>query len=381
MAKRGSRNNVLAGALVLGSLLGAVVVIVMIAGGIDYVGRRSYIVEFTLSDGVTGLKQGSEVRLGGMAIGAVSSVKLERPEGDQPFERALVKISIDRSIPLRQGAVADLKLPLLGDKSALNFASSGSGAPLDPDTQRVPGRIAPPAFLSQAGYGPEQKSQVQSIIGNISEAAERIKSVAKDFEGEPYQRFKEILKVAEAYLKDNQEDFREGIKKARTTMEGADKFVKRLNEELGDKAAKLLEDGGAALASARDTMEDINALVKEQRPGIRATLANLRLSSEQLRSTLLEVRRSPWRLLYRPDMRELEFELLYDSARSYADAVTNLRQATESLESVLQAKDPRLAADGQTLDELVKALEASRARYQDAEQRFLELIGQKQSER
>jgi hypothetical protein len=121
-------------------------------------------------------------------------------------------------------------------------------------------------------------------------------------------------------------------------------------------------------------------MLKEHRPAIRTSMANFRLASDQLRATLQEVRRSPWRLLYRPEMRELEFELLYDSARAYAEAVGNLRGAAESLESVMAARDTRLAADGQTLDQLVQALEASRAVYQRCEKQFLELITTKQAQ-
>jgi hypothetical protein len=137
----------------------------------------------------------------------------------------------------------------------------------------------------------------------------------------------------------------------------------------------MLVDARSAMESTRKAVERADALLAESSPSLRRTVANARLASDQLKFTLEEVRRSPWRLLYRPDTRELEFELLYDSARIYASAVSDLRDASAALEEASASAN----ATGSTLSgrraedlnaELTRAFESYRA----AERAFLDLI-------
>ena len=139
----------------------------------------------------------------------------------------------------------------------------------------------------------------------------------------------------------------------------------------------LLEDGRAGVADARGTLADVDSLFKEQTPEIRRTMANARLASDQLRLTLGEVRRSPWRLLYRPDQKELEFELLYDATRSYASAVSDLRAASESLQAVSTSGRSE-TADGESIESLLTGMAEAFSKYETAEQRFLQLLGANQ---
>jgi len=383
MAKRSSRNNILAGGLVLGSLLLAIATIIMIGDGLDNIARREYVVHFSLADGVAGLKRGSEVRVGGRRVGAVKSVEFLRANDE--IQTIEVTIGIDSSITLRQGAEAELKTPILGANGLLNFESLGTGPAITGTP--IPGRRAPMDFLDQAGVGPEERTRIQSMIKNAESASVRINEMSgkmntlvEDFSGDPYQRFKEVLKLAEQYLSENRENVREAIASARSTFEGTDKTVAWLNQEIEARGRVMLDDAQAALQRGRLALEDVQKLLGENRPDIRTATANFRLASDQLRATLLEVRRSPWRLLYRPDLRELEFELLYDAARSYADAVSNLRGATEALEATVASGGDRINPDRQTIGDLVQQLDRARQRYTEAEQGFFELIIRRQAE-
>jgi len=70
-------------------------------------------------------------------------------------------------------------------------------------------------------------------------------------------------------------------------------------------------------------------LLKEETPGIRHTLANLRLMSDQLKLTAVEVRSQPWRLLHSPTTKEMSSQVLYDARAAYAEAASDLRAASE----------------------------------------------------
>src|SRR5262249_22626758 len=72
-------------------------------------------------------------------------------------------------------AIVLLERPLLGSMSVINIPDVGhdGGADVPPEAELV-GAIAPPSFLAQAGYGPEQSRQVQSFIDQADRLAGRI---------------------------------------------------------------------------------------------------------------------------------------------------------------------------------------------------------------
>ena len=74
---RGTRNNLLAGALVLSCAFGAVVIVVILGGALESLGKREYRVRFTIADGVTGLEAGSRVLVGGRPVGVVRGLDFE----------------------------------------------------------------------------------------------------------------------------------------------------------------------------------------------------------------------------------------------------------------------------------------------------------------
>ena len=87
----------------------------------------------------------------------------------------------------------------------------------------------------------------------------------------------------------------------------------------------------------------------------------------------IEVRRSPWRLLYKPDKKELETDNLYDAARSFAMAASAVDSATQSLEAIQLDSNE---ADPELLEKMLENLRALFDRYTDAESTFWEALNQ-----
>ncbi len=422
---RGARNNVLAGGLVLAAIVATVIVVILLGGATEYIGQRSYRVEFSLADGVAGLERGSKVRIGGLNVGAVKTVQHElSPAGD--IERAIVTIGIKNSITLRRDAVAYLQLPLLGSSGVLNFPSLGSGEALK-DNELIQGRIAAPGILASAGYGDEEAQRLKNIMAKASSVADRFEKISAEVENSivpdvktvvsdvranwtkengwssrvesitknademvakgpklaadleaRLDQVKQTLETAQGYLDENRENVKATLANARSVTEKGDAFMNRLNNELVDSAKGFLEQGREAFAKGEEALGKLESFISEEKPGLRTTLANLRLSSDQLRDTLLEVRRSPWRLLYRPDKRELEYELLYDSARSYAGAVTELRAATDALNAVASLPEQDRAERRETIRRLIDEMEAAIKRVGGAEEAFLKELTKEQ---
>lgn len=418
--KRAQRNNVFAGLLVIFCLLATVTIVVILGGGLDAFGKRDYTVRFPLEVGAEGVEVGSRVTVGGVGVGMVKGRRFAM-NGDA-IEGIDVTIAVDRKISLREGTVAYLQMPILGGTGSINFSQLGDGPPLQ-DSDLIAGRIAPPGILTSTGFGEEQADALRQIIATARETTERVNEITRRFgddvmpdvqtivgstreryptwldridsitdnvdqtvakgpgiASELEQRvveFREFVQEVRPLIEENRErirfaldNFGEASANSREITLQARAFMDRLNGEMSDRAIAILDQGQAGLEEARSALATADSILLEQRPNIRASLANFRVSSDQLRDTLIEVRRSPWRLLYRPDTRELEYELLYDAARAYAGAVTNLRSAAESLESVSASAAP----DREQVGALVSEVERAFERYRSAEEFFLQQL-------
>lgn len=419
MASRNQRNTFLTGMLVTGSIVASVIVIVVLSGILDTLGTTTYTVRFELATNVGGLQPGAEVRVGGQRVGVVHAVDF-RGENDS-IEGIDVGIRVDSDLVLREDAIVFLELPLLGTQGVINFPSMGSGAVL-PEDGVIDGSLAPPSFLAQAGFGDEERSQVQSILTNVDDfsqrlgpmgesaqaavddaraisesartnwdnlwsgridtitgevaaAAERAPKLAEDIQTR-LDELEGLFASAKATIDDNREDIDTTVDNVRATTGEARAFSERLNGEITDRFMDLLKTGQEELVKAGDAVAKVGEVIDEERPNIMKSMANFRLASDQLRDTLVEVRRSPWRLLYRPDTRELQYELLYDAARSYAGALSDLRAASESLRVVSEVGAEGRPASDERMQLLLDNLDRAFEGYEEAESLFIERINE-----
>ena len=307
-----------------------------------------------------------------------------------------------------------IELPLLGTVSTINIPAVGTEASgrLEPGS-KIKGTLSPPAFLSQAGYGEAQKGQMQLIREKGAQIAEDIKAITADVKGrvgpvgdqltDILARVKEFVEDAKRWVAEwgpkvtsaldaanvavknldgGIDDARKFIATGQKTLDEnrprIDSIIKNADEamaKINDKVVKEIEDALArangALQGFRETGEKLNALVAEQTPEIRLTLANLRLASDQLKLTMAEIRRNPWRVLYSPGKKELEQELVYDAARSFAQASSDLNAASASLEAVMAAaKASNQPVDAAQVKFLTDSMNDAFKRYRAAEEQF-----------
>lgn len=431
MAKlHGKRNTVLAGSLVLMAIVGCLVAIIVLGGALEVLGKREYIVRFPMETGVGGLVEGSAVQVGGFEVGAVRNVTPVIQDG--VFAEALdVHISIDDRVRFRQGARGLLQRPLVGGLSSINFRNLGDpDAPVLDEGAVLPGAVAPAEILASAGYGERQADALRELIEAAREGAANFRDVSTRLRDDVTPRIDNIFASVEndyptwsqdvtatldsvnratTRAPDIAQDIETAINSIRqdanratdaivsngaafedtlATMTGfideleqsrnsAESFLRQLDEDLAPAALTLVQDTQNAIAEADAVVERAAAVLGEQSPTIRRTLANVRLASQELRFFTAEVRRSPWRLLYRPDQRELEYELLYDTARRYAAAIADLRETTASLEAVLASDNPRLAGEGADVEQLVNSINDAAERYRQAEQLFMDELMQR----
>ena len=87
---------------------------------------------------------------------------------------------------------------------------------------------------------------------------------------------------------------------------------------------------------------------------------------------MIEVRRSPWKLLQRPSREEQEHELLYASTRAFALAASDLKAATASTERLLNNHGSQL--DQQSVLKLNEYLVEKADSFEKAQARLLGVL-------
>jgi ABC-type transporter Mla subunit MlaD len=413
MATRSARNNIVAGLFIVVSLVLGVWVSFKLSDRPAMGGMRHFTVRFSLEDGATGLKRGSPVLLGGQPIGRVQHVEFATGAGGVA-EAVNVGVEVRGDLTLYENAGVYLQLPLLGTLSSINISSvgssqvathTGSSAAIE-ESEVVVGHIAPPGFLAQAGFGSEQAAQLRASLSSmqtaidrvaklvetggpkvdaaltdaqallaqlrdrLSEWSSKIDTTAANIE-KASGRLDPMLAKAEtgldeatATIKDIREVVASNREKLGQILDNVKSATEKLDQQTIDQVNAAIKDGREALDVFSKSLTKINTLVTEETPGLRRTLANLRLMSDQLKLTAVEIRSQPWRVLHAPTNKEMSSQVLYDATRSYAEAASDLRAASEALE----------AAGGQQSEAVVAQLRAAVDKYHAAEQALMDKL-------
>ncbi len=395
------RDNLKAGIFVMvGTALAVAIVFALSDVGAYFEKQQTIKVSFTLPEGLHGLKVGSAVTLGDDPIGRVTNIQdVLKPgsDGNPRVTGILVLCRIPARIHLYQDAVVDAAEPLLGTDTRLNIESVGTAGPYSaaaaaPD-DRLSARptVSLGATLENAGALttdlrrelPHLTAKAQQVLDEAQPVVEQLKATLADLKQaaadtramvaqarahsgpwiEHIDRAAasadQSLASVDSLLKDKDPAIRQSIDNAKQiTQSIRDKTLAEVTEAL-DRANHALED-------FQKTGEQVRGLVTGQRPILERAFANAELTTDQLKLASIEIRRSPWRLLYRPNKKELNSDNLYDAARSFALAASSLDSASKSLQAVAVAQ-PR---DQQQVDKMVDYLESLCQRFEQTEDAF-----------
>jgi len=117
-----------------------------------------------------------------------------------------------------------------------------------------------------------------------------------------------------------------------------------------DRLGQSLRDFNDITAVGRDAM----VMNKDQ---INKMIANFKETSDHLKSAAKDIRRNPWRLLYQPSIKEAAQANIFDAARSFAEAATQLDDAAAKLQAVSDAGRPEILTDDQQLSQILERLQ------------------------
>jgi ABC-type transporter Mla subunit MlaD len=323
---------------------------------------------------------------------------------DKRVTGKIVTISFPKRIKLFQDARIELDVPTIGSGTKLNISSVGTKVLYD-STTVIEGALAGSTLAedlaANMGIEARQRLQIHNIISNVAALTESLKSDLPQIVEKLNKSMDNVdplltdLRAAAADIRQLTADVsahrEQWIERLDHLVESADEAVTGIRDLVKDKSPALrqtidnvaevtrhvrdktlaqiddaLDKATTSLANVRQASAELKTFIVGQRPVLERAVANAHLTTAQLKLAAIEVRRSPWRLLYKPNDKELESDNLYDAARSFAMAAGALDSAAQSLRSVGQ-QQPQ---DRDQIAEMLDRLEALFERFERAEDGF-----------
>lgn len=393
-----SKYTILAGLFLLGSVALAIAVAFSLTNVLDrLVPSNKFTIRFNMSAGAPGLKPDSQVTLGGQKIGSVTSVGF-----DADSTHVLVGVRVAAAYPIYPNAIVGLERPLLGSQSWINISSVGSGDAKLTQGAIIDGRAAG-GFLAQFGLTQEDVRKLvdstQATITNLNEliAANRPKidgivdnvgSITKSA-SESWPKWSGQLDTTLTNVADFSGKLGPMADNFNGKVDNFGKLLGNVNTVIDENRPNIKQITTDASIIASDfrtkTMPSVDNVAKSieawcatELPELRRSVANLRLMTDQAKRAVVEIRAQPWRLFFQPSKKELETDVLFWAANAYADAVSDLRSASEGMQqTVALANKANAGGSGPSaalLEAQYKLLQDSMQVYKKAEQDLLEVL-------
>ena len=163
--------------------------------------------------------------------------------------------------------------------------------------------------------------------------------------------------------RENNDSVVSSLKKVAAELE---KAIPAITEEI----MKTLAKAQTALDTAQSTLQDVKDFTSDER--VDKIIGDLTEVGTNLKLTSQEVRRAPWKLLYKPKEKEFKIQALVDSAGSFAAGAESLNTSALRLQAIIAEAEDKQRIDKQKLEAMISELEASFSQFQKAERKFLE---------
>ncbi|MEM7808722.1 MAG: MlaD family protein [Planctomycetota bacterium] len=386
MAGVSDKNAFQAGVFILAAAATAVFVIYLVAGrGVG--GGQERVITFDLADDIAGLSDGSEVRVGGKTVGSVIDVEFV-----DDYDRIEVLIDLPDDLPLREGTVARVQTSVTG-VVWLNVTDLGDGPMLSDDA----------VIRGGSGSLTEVVQTIADVSPTIVDIIESTRDSTLPSANTALTEFAAAAASLEELIGDDatQDDLRQLVANLRKTSDRVpglaqevESLVQQLSEGVADVRLTVTETGSSlervlsrsetavddvaaaargarsAVGEAEVAVQNVRGLITRNRGHVTQIVDRLASTARTLELAGSEIRRSPWRLLYRPDGRQRESMDLYDAARRFAEGANALQDAAVALEGL--ASDP--TSDPTEVEALLNAVQVRFDEFRLAEEALFEKI-------
>jgi ABC-type transporter Mla subunit MlaD len=368
------RNAFIAGLFMICCFLLAAAVLIGIKGfpGV-VVPQQTRQVRFTLLDDVSGLRAGDDVRLGGLRVGNVKSIEVDTASPDGSL---LVTIVLPAKYVLHPSATVAVQSSLTG-QVCLNIEKLGDG-PLLADGQTLTGSPSPISTLlaSLQKIGPNVAAITTDVRNQTVPAVDHLVHHLDNKIDPIVDRYNTVadkasttITEAGSLLGDTKPDFRGTLAHLNVITANIQQRLPTLLDRISGSLASAqsaMQDAKQTLANARVVSASARSLITDNQSKFNAIIDSVRATGENLKAGSVEIRHSPWRLLYKPGPNEMGNVNLYDSARQFADGAESLNDAAGALRDAL--KDPQ--TDPKQLQKLMQQLDAAFDNFNQVEQKL-----------
>ncbi len=394
-------NSLKAGLFILLSFVLILVVIIFIKGvRALFVPMQTRQARFALRDDLGGLRPGDNLRVGGYTVGSVKSIAIIRPAvvTQQPY--ILVTFSLPASYTLRKGAYLAVGGTLTGT-SWLDFSDLGTGPAL-PRTLILRGHANPASTVVAAVTA--LVPQVQQVLAKVNSttipridmdltkvggAADAVHAAAdsgnqllvtvQDQIKPVVATYDAIAAHADAMLVQVRKLAHAGRVGAVGNLTAATATLKQKLPALLDHVDQLVSSAQAALVLVNKTFANTTAIsataktvVDRNADRINTLIGSLKSAAENLKQASVEIRHSPWRLIYKPSKKEMSNLSLYDAVRLFGSAARQLHHAATALAAA--ARNP--AIPPAKVRQLMQQLQTTAHRFHAVERKLWSAVKQ-----
>lgn len=334
---RKTRNEVAVGITVLVVLVLAIYIVVVLADWSSlFTVQQEITVRLPYRVGLRGLSDGSPVHLGGVKVGQITHTEISKLDPTSPGTDDIYvffTMKIPQQYPLRRDCILVPQSSVLGGQSLLSIEDLGQEGEMIKDGQTVDLILA---------------DSVMDVL-------------KREFDsGNPDS----ILALVKYEVnRDNADSIVASLKKAAAQLE---KSISAVTGQVQQTLAKA----DSALDTAQSALEDIKEFISDER--FARIVRNMDEISVNMKLTSQEVRRAPWKLLYKPNKKEFKIQALIDSAGAFAAGAERLDSAALCLQKMIATADNKVLIDEDRIKSMVSELEASFEQFQKAEQKFWE---------
>jgi ABC-type transporter Mla subunit MlaD len=386
------RNNVKAGVFVLLSLILGLVVISVLTNLWETITVKTnrFHASFSIRDGVSTLASGSQVRLGGLSIGSVTTVS-PSIVNDTPISEIDVYFDINADIQLYSNLSLEVHSGLLGSKAWLSINDVGEGDLATSDT------ILTGSSSSMLGQflGSEADQDIQEtlealrkisnaltedgdvlrmILGN-KEADEISQAITSAKNG--LQSIQELSISLETVWPTWETSISSLLETTKDLPTKIDATLTDVQKMIGDIRVSILpkvEQTMASLEATSKSLASMTKILQESSPRwsdkITSILSNVDQVTARAKSAVDDISASPWRLLYRPTDREIAYEQLNDASWQLLTALSDLRASSEDLRALVSSADSPI--DAHEAASLSEELRESETAFRAAREAILE---------
>ena len=196
---------------------------------------------------------------------------------------------------------------------------------------------------------PQNLEKMDATLGTAQAAIEQVKAVMED------ERIGKIV----GNLSDTSANLKQASAKLNDTV-----------TVVSDLFQQKLQKIDATLETARAAIQRIRTLVQDER--IDKMMQNLAETSSNLKLATQEIRRAPWKLLYKPSKKEFRVQALIDSAGAFASGAETLDNTSLRMQRLMEDMAVSQEMDPERINAMLVELEESFNQFKKAEAKFWE---------